>query len=284
MTKKPSKDFRKISADDRMSDSVFVACAHLFSEVLKFKGQIWTVYKQNFRNSYYGSGFGIIWNFILPLIPVTVYLFLTKIKVFPAFEGVSGSTFLTFGVTIWFVFAGFVKLPISVVQSRNKEAMRTSLPLSTAIVSSFAELAFETLIRIIFVFGVMVLTQSWPTWSAPGIFLVFIPGFFLFFGAGLILSIWNVIYRDVSRIVMILLQYGIFVSGVIFPLGDSDIAVLVNKVNPFAVFINACREIVFEGTIVYWTPFLLWSLFGFLLFVFGCRLFYVMEYRIRDVH
>ena len=284
MTKSSPQTLKVIRADDRVSDGVFVACKHLLAEIKKFKGQIWTVYKQNFKNSYYGSGLGVTWNFILPLIPVTVYLFLTKIKVFPSFEGVDSSTYLTFGVTIWFVFAGFIQIPISIVQSRNKDAMRTSLPLSTSIVSSFAGLAFDTLIRMILVLCIMVLMKSWPTWWAPSLFFIFIPGFFLFFGAGLILSIWNVIYRDVSRIVMILLQYGIFVSGVIFPLGSSDLAVLANKINPFAVFINATREIVFQGTVEDWTSLLIWSGFGILLFIYGCRLFYVMEFRIRDVN
>lgn len=272
-----------ISPNIRVNDSSFSALRHLLGEVVGYKGQIWTVFKQNFRSSYYGTGFGVLWNFILPLVPITVYLFLTKIRVFPSFEGVNGSTYLTFGVMIWFVFSGFVQLPISTVSSRTSEAMKTSLPLSASILSGFANLVFETIVRIGLVVGIMVLTQSWPTPFAPGLILVFVIGFFLFFGIGLILSILNVIYKDISRVTTILLQYGIFVSGVIFPLGTSNLAVLNSKLNPFAVFVDASRDIVFVGALRHPIPFAIWAAIGVVIFLVGCRIFYVMEYRIRGI-
>lgn len=272
-----------VTPDKRAKDSVFQALRNLIAEIYNFRDQIKTVYRQNFRNAYHGTGFGILWNFILPLVPLTVYLFLTKIRVFPSFDGVDGSTYLTFGVTIWFVFTGFVLLPITVVDSRKQQAMRTSLPLSTSIVSAFANLGFETFVRICLVIVIMVATGSWPLWTSPLVFLLFIPGFFLFFGAGLILSIMNVIYKDISRLVTIILQYGIFVSGVIFPLGSSEIIKTLNNFNPFAVMVEACREIVFKGQILNWGPLIIWSSLGLVIFLLGCRLFYVMEYRIREI-
>jgi homopolymeric O-antigen transport system permease protein len=278
------KSLKTIRPDSRASAGVLQACKQLWQEVYKFRGQIWTVYKQNFRSSYHGAGLGVLWNFILPLVPLTVYLFLTRIRVFPSFEGVDGSTYLTFGVMIWFVFVGFVQIPIGIVQSRTKQSMKTSLPLSTSIVASFAGLIFETVVRMVFVIGIMVITKSWPNLTAPALLLVFLPGFLLFFGTGLILSIMNVIYKDVSRLTTILLQYGIFVSGVIFPLGNSELAIASSKVNPFAVFVNASRDIVFQGRLEHWVPFAIWSAIGLGVFLIGCRLFYVMEYRIREIN
>lgn len=283
MTKHPSQTIRTIRPDNRVHDGVIGAFWYLLKEVGRYREQIWALYRRNFRSSYFGSGLGVIWNFILPLVPVTVYWFLAQIRVFPNFEGVDGSTYLTFGVTIWFVFAGFVQNPISAVQTGKSEAMRTALPLSTSIISSFANLIFETLVRLVLVIGIIFITKSWPTVYAPGLFLVFISGFFLFFGIGLFLSIWNAIYRDVSRVTAILLQYGIFVSGVIFPLGASTLSQLSNKFNPFAVYVNASREIVFEGTISNILPLAIWSAIGVTLFLLGCRLFYVMEHRIREI-
>lgn len=284
MTDKSAKHIKTIRPDSRARVSAIRACKYLWREVYKFRGQIRTVYKQNFRSSYHGAGLGVVWNFILPLVPLTVYLFLTKIRVFPSFDGVDGSTFLTFGVMVWFVFAGCVQIPIGIVQSRTKQSMKTSLPLSISIVASFAGLVFETAVRMVFVIVIMVFTKSWPTLAAPALLLLFLPGFFLFFGAGLILSVMNVIYKDVSRLTTILLQYGIFVSGVIFPLGNSELAIAASKINPFAVFVNASRDIVFLGKLEHWVPFAIWSVIGLGVFLIGCRLFYVMEYRIREIN
>jgi len=281
----PSKPIETIITPNvRVYDSPWSALRNLYEEMVRYKEQIWTVFRQNFRNSYYGTSMGVVWNFILPLVPVTVYLFLTKIRVFPTFDGVSGSTFLTFGVTIWYVLVGFVNLPINIVSSRSNEAMKTALPLSASIVSGFATLVFDTLVRLVLVIAIVIGTKSWPSMTSPALFLVFIPAFFLFFGSGLILSILNVVYKDISRVTTILLTYGLFVSGVIFPLGTSSIAVWNSRLNPFAVFVNACREIVFEGQFETYIPLVIWSVFGVFVFIIGARLFYVMEYRIRGLN
>jgi ABC-type polysaccharide/polyol phosphate export permease len=283
MRKQTSQSFSIISPKQRVSDSALTAIGRLVNEIKENSEQIWTVYRQNFRNSYHGTAMGVLWNFILPLVPITVYLFLTKIRVFPTFDGVSGATFLTFGVTIWFIFVGFVQLPINTVASRSDEAMKTALPLSASIVSAFATLIFETIIRLCLVIAIVIWTQSWPTLSAPLLFLIFLPAFLLFFGAGLILSVLNVVYKDISRVTTILLTYGLFVSGVIFPMGESGIALINARFNPFAVFVNASREIVFNGQLDNYIPLAVWSGIGVITFVVGSRLFYVMEYRIRGL-
>ena len=277
------KSLTVIRSDARHTKGFFGSVAALFDEIYQYRNQIWSVYKKNFRNSYHGTGLGIFWNFILPLVPLTVYLFLSQIKVFPSFDGVDRATYVVCGVTIWFVLTSFIQIPMSVVSSRTKEAMKTSIPLSSSIVSSFADLIFDTTVRIVFIIGMMVVMRLIPSAMAPLVFGVFLAGFFLFFGAGLILSILNAIYNDFSRVTDIILRYGLFLSGVIFPIGKSDLAVLLSNINPFAVFVSASREIVFDGYIINWIPLLLWSGFGLILFLIGCRLFYVMEFKLREI-
>lgn len=272
-----------IRSDTRHYTGFFGSVSALAKEVYQYRHQVWSVYKQNFRNSYFGTGLGMVWNFILPLVPLTVYVFLSQIKVFPSFEGVSRATYVAFGVTIWFVLTSFVQSPMSTVASRSKEAMKTAIPLSSSIVSSFANIVFDTSVRIIFIIFMMVFMQTLPSAMAPLVFVLFLAAFFLFFGAGLILSVLNAIYKDFARVTDIVLRYGLFLSGVIFPIGRSDLAVLLRNVNPFAVYVNASREIVFDGHIVDWLPLLIWSGLGLIVFLIGCRLFYVMEFKLREI-
>lgn len=285
MSTEKTNRYTVIGPNTRVSDSAFTATRHLLGEIKQFRSQIWTVFTQNFRNSYYGTGFGLLWNFILPLVPITVYLFLSVIKVFPNFDGVSRSVYVTFGVTIWFVFAGFVLKPMNIVKNRNEEAMKTSMPLIANVTSSFADLAFDTVIRIVFVLVVAIMTLAFPKWTSPALFLIFIAASFLFLGAGLLLGIMNVIYKDVGRLTEIVLRYGIFLSGVIFPMGSSDRFHFFNQFNPFAIFVEASRQVVFKGYLEDYMilPLAVWSLLGIVVFFIGCRMFYVMEYRIRGI-
>ena len=283
MNSDTGKTLTVIRSDTRHHKGYFGSVMDLFNEICLYRNQIWSVYKRNFRNSYYGTGLGVVWNFILPLVPLTVYVFLSQIRVFPVFEGVDRATYVAFGVTIWFVLTGFVQVPMSIVASRTKEAMKTSIPLSSSIVSAFADLAFETFARMIFIILMMIFMKIIPSALGPLVLGVFFAGFFLFFGAGLILSVLNAIYKDFARVTDIILRYGLFLSGVIFPIGKSDLAVLLSKLNPFAVFVNASREIVFDGYILNWTALLIWSGLGLFVFLIGCRLFYVMEYKLREI-
>lgn len=269
--------------DSRMAEGSIKAIRNLIDEILTFRSHIKIVFKEQFRAAYSGTGLGIFWNYALPLVPLTVYWFLSKLRVFPNFEGVDGATFLTFGATLWFLFAGCIQTPIQVVQSRNKEAMKTAFPLSASIVAGFARLLFDTLVRCVLVIIVVATTQSWPTWQGLMLPVVLFPAFLLFIGLGLFFGILNVIYKDVSRVVTILLQYGIFVSGVLFPLYDKGFLSILNVFNPFAVFIDTCRSIVFHGTIENFSLYLVMTGLALIMFVLSCRAFFIMEYRIRGI-
>ena len=284
MSVRKSQQIHIIRPDSRMRESMLSAIRHLINEIWNYRSHIRIIFKGRFRAAYSGTGLGIFWNYALPLVPLTVYWFLSVLRVFPNFEGVDGATFITFGVTLWFLFAGCVQIPMQVIQSRNKESMKTNFPLSASIVSEFARLLFDTMVRIILVSIIIVSTQSWPT--AQGLMLPFmlLPALFLFTGIGVMLGILNVIYNDVSRVVNIILQYGIFVSGVIFPLYDIGILSAFNAINPFAVFIDASRSIVFQGVINNLQNYLIASGLAFIFFAVSIRIFFVMEYRVRGVN
>jgi len=284
MSVRKSQQIHIIRPDSRMRESMLSAIRHLINEIWNYRSHIRIIFKGRFRAAYSGTGLGIFWNYALPLVPLTVYWFLSVLRVFPNFEGVDGATFITFGVTLWFLFAGCVQIPMQVIQSRNKESMKTNFPLSASIVSEFARLLFDTMVRIILVSIIIVSTQSWPT--AQGLMLPFmlLPALFLFTGIGVMLGILNVIYNDVSRVVNIILQYGIFVSGVIFPLYDIGILSAFNAINPFAVFIDASRSIVFQGVINNLQNYLVVSCLAFIFFAVSIRIFFVMEYRVRGVN
>lgn len=279
-----NQQIRVIRPDSRVNEGSTKALQHLASEIWSFRSHIRIVFKEQFRAASSGAGLGIVWNYVLPIIPLTVYILLGTIQVFPEFDGVDGTTYRAFGVTLWFLLAGCIQVPINIIKSRNTEVMKTALPLSAAIVSGFTILLFDTLVRISFVLLIILGTQSWPQWSA---LLLPIPLFFaglLFIALGLLFGILNVIYNDVGRIVTIALQYGIFLSGVIFPLPHGGLLELINLLNPFAIFIDFSRSIVFGREFHNIIPFGMISIGAILLFLMACRLFYIMEYRIRDMN
>lgn len=278
-----AKALRIYRPDSRFKVSLIGGIAALAREAFDYRSHISTIFRNDFQASYRGTALGVVWNFVLPILPITVYVLLVNLRVFPAREGIPASVYIGFNVILWFLFTGLINQPIQVVRSRNVEAMKTAMPLSATIMSSFARLSFDTLVRTAFVAFLVVLTGAALKISAIALAPIVIAGAVFFLGAGLLLSILNAVYPDIDRFVTIALQYGIFLSGVIFPLSSIEPLSFLEIVNPFAVFIHAARAVVFEGDLPHPVAFWSWTASGAALLTVAARFFYVMEYRVRGL-
>ena len=270
-------------ADSRIGEGPITALKHLIGELIYYRSHIATIFMSEFRATYRGTFFGVFWNFMRALIPVSIYVLLATFRVLPTFDGVPSSVGIVFNVMIWFLLTSCVQQPLWIVRGRNNEVMKTALPLSVSIASSFVRVIFDSLVRLGFLVILIFVTGAWPSLMAPLVLPALIISLTFFLGFGLLASILNIVAQDVERVIAVALQYGIFVSGVIFPLSKFGPLDFLEYINPFAVFIIATRSLTFHGTIVNAVPFAAWSLAGIILFLYGTRIFYLMEYRIRGV-
>lgn len=278
-----SRRIRVYRPDSRFDAGILTALFALIGELFSFRSHIRMLFASDFKTAYTGTVLGVIWQFVLPIIPISVYIMLVHLRVFPRLEGISPEVFIGFNVTLWYLFTGFIKQPIQIVQSRNAAMMKTAMPLSAAIASSFANLTFDTLVRLMAIAALVVATLNWPVSSAPLAVLVVLSGVIFCLGMGLCLSVLNAVYPDVSQIVSIILQYGIFLSGVIFPISSAPELSLLEYANPFNVFIHAARDMTFAGALSHPEALVAWSVAGVLVFLASVRFFYVMEYRLRGL-
>jgi lipopolysaccharide transport system permease protein len=280
---KAAEQLSIIRPDSRLKTGLLLSTLHLIKEIVAFRSHIRIVYDEQFRAAYRGSGLGVVWNYVIPIVPLTIYMVLSRLRAVPNFQGVDSATFITFGVTLWLLFSGCIQVPINTIQSRNKDAMKTAFPLSAAIAAGFARLVFDTAVRVLFVVFALVMARRWPAWEAIFLPLLLLPALLFCIGIGLILGVANIIYTDVSRVVNIALQYGIFLSGVVFPLPSSTILHALNGFNPLAIFIDAFRSITFNGILHNDLIFISLSAVSVVTFFVACRLFYIMECRIRGI-
>ena len=240
------------------------------------------MFAADFKNTYRGALLGVFWNFALPLVPISVYILLVNLRVFPQFEGLAPSVFISFNVTVWMLLVGTISRPIQVVRQKTQETMKTSLPLSAAICAAFAQLFFDTIVRLVLVVCLIVIFGPVPMVHAPYFIMSLVAGITFCLSLGLVLSIFNMIYPDVDRLTNIFLQYAIFLSGVIFPMSTMGPLAEFQNFNPFNVFISAARDFLFFGESLYLTPLLIWSGIAALVFLMAIRFFYVMEHEIRE--
>lgn len=278
-----SSQVRIYRPDTRFEIGWLDAATALAKEIYAFRSHVATLFLADFRGSYRGTSAGVFWNIALPLLPVSVYILIVNLKVLPEFEGVSPAAFISFGLALWFLLTGIMTQPIAVVRSRNSELMKTAMPLSVAVTSSYARLLFDTLVRLALAAVVAIVTGSLPAGTVLLFPVVLGLAVTFFLASGLLLSMLNVIVPDLQRVITILVQYGLFFSGVIFPLRSMGPLSLLEVANPFSVFIHASRDIVFTGSLSHPLAFAFWSIAGIVLMIVAARVFYVMEYRIRGL-
>jgi ABC-type polysaccharide/polyol phosphate export permease len=274
---------RVYRADNRFADSSLAAFSHLTREIWRHRAHVGLMFKRDFRAAYRGTVLGTFWNFVLPLLPVSVYVFLSVVGVFPAVEHLPRAVYVSFNVSLWLLFSGLVEKPIQVVKMRNSDAMKTSLPISVAIASGLASLSFEILLRSLLVAG-LVLAYLVPVTSFGFLaLLVVLVGAIFCLSIGLLFAIANIVLPDTQSVVTIVMRYGIFMSGVIFPLSAIEPLRWLEVVNPFAVLIQAARELAFTGQATHPVALAAVAAVTILLMFFSARVFYLMEYRIRGV-
>ena len=141
-----------------------------------------------------------------------------------------------------------MQVPIQVVATRNVETMKTAFPLVASIFSGFSQLIFDTAVRSVFVLLIVVLGENSFTWHAVFLPIILLPA---------LMFCWRRAFtfyfkrRDKRRIKIgqHCSQYGIFISGVIFPVENINFLATLNAFNPFAQFIELSRSIAFLGNL-----------------------------------
>lgn len=269
------------SSGDAQRTGFATALAALAGQVRRNHWHIGQLFIRDFSNSYQLTRFGVVWNYVLPIVPITVWVLLSGLRMFPSFDGVSSVVWVTMGVTLWFLFSGFLMLPISTVESKIREGTKSEMPLIGFVIVGFAQLFFDTLVRVIATAGVFIFFQGLPHVGALLTPFIVLSAFMFFTGIGLILAVFNLAYRDIIKVVGMVLQYGMLLSGIVFPIADVPFLSDYVAFNPFFVFVDSIRTLFVQGTIKHPVELAVFCASGVIIFVFACRFFYISEKRLK---
>ncbi|MEO1241792.1 MAG: ABC transporter permease [Pseudomonadota bacterium] len=267
------------SSTDRLSYAG--SLQRLIQQIRTHHWHISQMFNQNFTNAYRFTRFGAVWNYILPMVPITVWVLLNGLRLFPSFGDVSSVVYVTLGITLWFLFAGCVTLPINTVESKVGDAARSELPLITFVIASFAQLSFDTLVRLVATIIVFALFHGLPAITVFLTPLIAVFALIFFCGVGLLLAVFNLAYRDINKITTMLLQYGMLLSAIVFPVSRIPMLAEASIFNPFFIFVDSIRTLTVFGEIRHPVPLATFSILGILISVLACRLFFASEQRIK---
>ena len=269
------------SPDARLRTSVFSAVRATGRDLLKFRWQIWTTFRRDLKLKYTGTVFGVAWAFIQPVVPMSAYIALRAMRVFPDDATMHPVIYVSVGMTIWLLLASALKSPITALRKDRGIVATSRYPIACTMAGNLAQLVFETAVRLLVVVPAVLVFLGVPPLTLLLTPLLLIPALAMCVGAGALLAVANVAVPDISKLVDVALRYLVFISFGIFALPKTGTVGLLYRFNPFAVYVENIRSLAILGEMPDFDLYLWVSGISVLLFAYAAKVVYVVEDRIR---
>lgn len=196
---------------------------------------------RNLKGQYRQSLLGFAWALIPPFAIAAIWIFLRSKGVLSTGDlGMPYPFFVFTGSLMWQMFAEAIQSPLKNVSSNQKILTKVNFPREALLLSGFYELLFNTAIKVLIIvlllfhFGVEFNSQI--AWFPLGIIVLLIVGFTL----GTLLTPIGLLYNDVSKGLPVVLPFLLYLSPVIYPVGNEEPGILF-RANPASVLIDSSR-------------------------------------------
>lgn len=204
--------------------------------------KIWQLFKINFLGKARGSGHSIAWNFIQPMVPIGLYILLSSLRIFPEVEGMDRLTYVSVGVFLWLFYCGLINAPMNGLAKAIKALQFEKLSLLSQIFVQLSDHFFDSFIRLFLLCAILLFLSDSSLFISFKLLAILLSSSIFFFSIGIFLGVLNLAFGDLSRFVAIILQYGIFVSGVIFPITGLGMVTNLAAFNPLYISIQTFRQ------------------------------------------
>ena len=262
----------------------------LINEIIKNRAMILELAFSDFKKKFVGSYFGIVWMFIKPLTTVLVYtlIFQVGFKTIPPIADIPYVIWLIPGIIPWFFFQDALSEGTAVLYEYTflvkKVVFNVSmLPVIKLISSLLSHICFLFIMFVVFIIAGVNITMN-------ALLIIYFSFATSILSLGIInfTSSINVFFKDMSQLVNIFLQFGIWMTPIMYDdamfIDRAPIVYKLLKLNPFYYIVKGYRYAMvgeqFENplalTIYFWCITLV-------IFVLGSRIFNKLKEHFSDI-
>ncbi len=216
---------------------------------------------------YKHSLLGLYWAIINPLIMALIFSFVFTV-IFKASSGkIPYIVFLLTGLTFWNLFANSImsatgSVTGSAVLLSKLYFPRVVIP-TASVMARFIDFMFALFVLAVFIVAYHVRVYPTAFWILP----ILACQTLFALGLGYLLAAFNVLYRDMTQLVGLMLMMWMYLSPVMYPLAHvSNTIQSILLVNPMGALIQAERDLLFTGSLTE-APYL-WAAIAWCGFVF----------------
>ncbi len=278
-----NKQVKLYQPDAQLKMGWFVIWREMFDELISSRELIWRLFVRDFLAKYKQTVLGILWALIMPLLMVGTFIFLNRAGVMNIGKtDVPYPVFALLGLSIWQLFAtGLTACTNSILQGGSM-VVKINFPKESLVIAALAQSIFGFLVRIGLLVVVFAIYKVIPSWSTLLLPLALIPLMLLTLGLGFLLSLLNVLMRDITYIVTLMTTFLLFLTPVLYPSPSSGFLATLNIYNPLSVLVTGARDLVIFGYMKEPSQFLSASLISLVIFLISWRIFHLVEARMAE--
>ncbi|MDR2547036.1 MAG: ABC transporter permease [Lachnospiraceae bacterium] len=280
----------------KISDSLYPIFRGRFAtlprEVWQNRRLVWKLAKNDFRKRYAGSSLGVIWALIQPIVTVAVYyvvfdkVFNTRSQLLASGIEVPYVLFLTCGIVPWFFFHEGLTNSTQALIEYNYLVKKVVFNVSILPVIKLIAAAFIHVFFLVILIVLAAIYGYYPTVYTLQIIYYSVCAFLFILAAGYVTSAVVVFFKDLTQIIAILLQVGMWATPILW-----DVSMipgswqLLFKLNPVYYLVLGFRNAIYGRTWFFehtYTTIYFWVV-TVLLFCCGTLLFRRMRPHFADV-
>jgi homopolymeric O-antigen transport system permease protein len=253
----------------------------LISEFLNSRELIWRLISRDIAARYRQSMFGYLWAVLPSIVTVIVFAFLTQSHTIPVDEtSLPYVAYALWSISVWQLFADCLGVCTNSLASAGSLVSKVNFPKEALVLAAIGHPLLDFIIRLVLV--ALVFIWYGVPFKAQMIFVPFIllPAILLAIGLSFVLSIINLVLRDIGQILGMSLTFGMFLAPVLYPPPTTWPSSLINILNPFSPLLIASQDVIAHGSLSQPQAFLFSCLFSVLVFLVGWRLFRLTIYRV----
>ena len=259
------------------------------AEVYRNRRLIFSLAKNDFKTKYAGSYFGTIWAFIQPIVTVCVYWFVFGLALRGgADRGVPFVLWLVAGLVPWFFFQDGLMGGTNSLLEYNYLVKKVVFNIRVLPVVKVISAVFVHCFFIVILLVLYTIMGYPPSLYALQMLYYSFCMFMLILAAVYLTSSVVVLFRDLSQIIAITLQVGVWVTPIMWNFSDLGLTgwiTTVLKLNPVFYIVQGYRDSLIDHTGIWQHPALtlyFW-VFTAVLFFLGTRMFKKLQVHFADV-
>jgi lipopolysaccharide transport system permease protein len=258
----------------------------MLSDLLPYHRYIRQNALRDIQHRYAGTGLGLFWHVISPVLQISVYYYVFTQKmhidyplpgVFPKF---SFAVYLCSGMLPWISFTEAVVRGTGTFQENATYLKKLPIPGPVFVAKTAAAATIQLAISVSVLVVLCMAVGLRPMWTWCLLPVICILWQTMGFGLGLLLGTLNVFFRDVLQVLIVTLQMWMWTLPIVYPDGDVQALALLNP--PYA-FVMAIRAVFLHGVLPatsVWSAMVAWTV---VLVTAGMLVYRALQAELRDV-